>query len=236
MSYDFNIEDDLNIDESYKEVDPTPRPPLPGNYLFTVNNWGFAKKYGTEELQLWKDSNGDPKYPLFELKMVEIVDPMEFARKVGVFQSVATAPQERDGSRVSPSADLLRAFDANGSASNTGEVIAKVTEFLNGGLQFRARLDYIGYDKVFADSQIEAAGGKDNIDKKTLNKIYQSAKVRGYRKIQSQNAGRGGEKLPLHKWVGPSGEILSVKPELTIFYPASDTTVKLGPDKAVLAS
>lgn len=230
---DFGINDDLNVDENYETVDTTPKPPLPGNYLVKPLTWEFAKVYGTDELAKWKNADGVPTYPLFQLNMVEITDPFECVRRVGLFQNVPTAPQERDGKRVSKAADLLTSLRPDAHASGTNDVIRQVAEALDGQTEFRVRIDYAGYDSEFAKSQIARAGGKDNLDRKALNNIYKAAKIQGWKKIQQDNRSRNKGNLPLHKWAGPSGEVVTVKPIITIFYPANDPSVRLGPDKTV---
>lgn len=234
-NFDFNIEDDLNVGDSYPEMDLTPKPPLPGNYVFKAAKWDF-RRTPAGELVLWKNPGGDPTYPLIQLTTVEITDPFEYGRKATLFQDISTVPfQREEGRRASQAADLLRALKADATATNTGEVIRELTESLNGGMEFRARLDYTGYDKAFADAQIAAAGGKTALSKQQLNEIYNKAKIRGYKNILKANRDAGKEKLPLHKWVGPSGNVVECRPALTIFYPASEAeTVHLGPDKAVL--
>lgn len=232
---DFIIEDDLKVDENYKVADSGPRPPLPGTYAFTTSKWGFRKN-ADGELVLWKDSQGNPRYPVIGLTTLEIVDPFEFGRKVVVFQDVSTKPFEREGSMVSNAADLLRSFDAGVQAGNTSEVLAMLTDRLNDGQAvFKARLDYEAYDGEFAKAEIARAGGKAALSPKELNAVYDRAKIRGAGRIAKSNAANNRGDLPIHKWLGPSGNIVDAKPRITVFIPANDTSVTLGPDKKYLA-
>ncbi len=224
---DFQIEDDIAVDENYPEQDLTPAPPAPGSYTFKVGKWApRTNKDGSPVL--WKNAAGDPTYPLITIQSAEITDPQENARKFVPFQDISTVPFEREGKRVSKAADLLRSYDAGAQASNTGEILRALADKMNSGLEFRGRLDYTGYDATFANDQIAKAGGKSALDKKTLNEIYAKAKIRGARQIKKANTAAGKPNLPLHKWVGPSGNIIPVKAEIMTFYASTDESVKLG--------
>lgn len=227
---DFDIQDDMHVDpETYKDRKTGPIPPAPGNYVVKATNYGY-KKDKAGNIVKWRDTNGDPTYPVIRINTVEITDPFEFGRKVTVFQDVPSYPMKREDTLVSQTADLLRAIDATVATGNTGETLKALTERLDGGLEFKARLDYVGYDGKYAAKLIAEAGGKDALDKKALNKLYDQAKVKGYRNIQKDNAKRGKATLPAHMWAGPSGDVLEVSPTLTVFYPATETP-RLGPDQ-----
>ena len=238
-NFDFDIADDLQVSEDYQDVETGPRPPLPGNYGMSVTKWDFRKdKQG--EIVKWKNSNGDPTYPVFNVMSIAISDPTENSRQVpGIFTDVSTYPFSRNGEKVSPAADLLRAFDVTVGASNTGEVIRYVSERMNSGEQFRGRIDYHSYDGEYAKRAIEAGGGKDALGKDAVNAIYKTAKIKGYRKIEAANkaafaAGKQKTVLPITRWCGVDGtENLEARPMLTTFIP-SDEVTNLGPDKALL--
>jgi hypothetical protein len=229
---DFDIVDDLEVNEDYQELEVTFRPPTPGNYTFKPVSWEM-KKDKAGNLVRYKDAQGNPKYPVFNLKMVEIVDPIDNSRQVGVFQDVPTNVFEREGHRVSQAADFLKSINGEAVAANTGEVISQISEALNAGMPFRARLDYTGYDKNYAAQLLSEAGGAQSLTKKELNALYTKAKVRGYKNIRKQNTAAGQPTLPIYKWVGPSGDVIDVRPILTIFFSANDD-VTLGPDKSLL--
>jgi hypothetical protein len=229
---DFDIQDDLNLDPAaYPARDNTPRPPLPGNYIFKTAKWQYrSDKQGN--MVLWKDGDGNPKYPVISLTTVEITDPFEFGRKVVLFQDIATAPFQREGKVASKAADLLQSFDANAVAGNTGEVLRQLTDLLNGGMEFASRLDYSGYDKVYAAQMVSELPADATARQK--NEAYAKAKIQGYKKILSANAAAGRPELPAHKWVGPSGNVIDVQPVLTVFYASNDRPANLGPDKALI--
>lgn len=227
--FEFDIQDDLQVNEEYQAQSNTVRPPLPGNYSFRAEKWQFRTKKDGSPL-LFKDSNGNPKYPVISLTTVEITDPMDNARKVVVFQDVPTNPFNRDGKPVSQAADLLRSVDAGIEAQNTGEVIRKVADALNAKQEFRARLDYKAYDKDYAAQMIAQLGSGATAKEK--GEAYRKAEIKGYKKIRTANAQAGRPELGIYKWVGPSGNVVDVQPTLTIYFPSTDNTVKLGPDPA----
>lgn len=234
---DFDIQDDLQVNETeYPEQQSGFRPPLPGNYELSVpsEGWGMATQKNGDPV-LYKDRKGNPKYPVINLKQVEITQPFEYGRKVGVFQNISSVPFEREeGKMASQVADMLRSFDAGATAGNTGEVLKQLIPQLdNQQASFKARIDYEGYDKEFADAQFLAAGGKDNVTQKEKYAIYARASIKGYRKIQQSNIRNGKGNLPLWKWQGPSGNIIEVKPRITTFFPSTED-VQLGPDKKAL--
>ncbi len=228
--FDFDIQDDLQIDENFPQADNTPRPPLPGNYRLKITSHDFRRdKEGN--ITRWKNAAGDPTYPVFNLKMAEITDPFDYARKVGVFTDVPTYPNNRDGKVVSAAADLLVAIDSSVQASNTGQVISQLSERL-GNEEFVGRIDYVAYDKDAAADAVAALG--PNADKKAINKAYRAAELRGWTKIKARNAQRGNTNLPLYKFVAADGStILDCQPKITFFYPQGEV-VTLGPDKKAL--
>lgn len=231
MSTDFNdfeINDDLPVDENYRDADLTPPPPPPGNYSMKVNKFGI-KKDKAGNVVLWKDSSGNPTYPVLQLQSMEITDPIDNARRFVPFQDISTAPFDRDGQRASRLGDMLRSLNTEATARNTGEILRQVSDLLAAGMEFKGRLDYEAYDSAFANAQFEARGGKENLTKQEQNEIYTKAKIRGARNIRKANAQAGQPTLPPHKWVGPSGNVVVARPVVTAFYPQTEK-VKLGPD------
>lgn len=228
MEYTFDIDDDLQVGEDYESTSQ-PRPPLPGNYLFKPGKWDF-RKTKSGELVLYRDNQGNPKYPVIGLATVDIVDPIDNARTVAVFADIASNPFERNGQMSSGAADLMRSMNAEATARNTSEVLSQVTEGLAAGQEFRARLDYTAYDKAYADQLLAEI---DPNDRKAKNEAYRKAQIRGYKKIQQANVRAGKGELGIYKWVGPSGAVVDVRPALTVFYGAGDS-VNLGPDKSLL--
>jgi hypothetical protein len=231
---DFEIQDDMQLDSESPRVETGPKPPLPGNYLFKILKWQYrSNKDGTP--LLYKNASGVPTYPVIGLTTAEITDPIDNARKVVLFQDVSSVPFDRAGKQASRAGDLLVAIDAAVTAGNTGEILRELASRLNAGLEFKARLDYEAYDKDAAATAVAKLGA--NPTKQAVNKAYQTAKVRGFRNILKSNnlAQQGG--LPLHKWVGPSGNVVDVRPVLTVFYPSdiNPKEVVLGADKNAAA-
>lgn len=226
---DFDINDNLEVNDDYKGQSANAKPPLPGNYVFKVDKWQFAKNRKTGELVLYKDADGNPKYPVVQLTTAEITDPMEFGRKTVLFQDVSSYPFEREGKMVSRVADLLKSLNPSATATNTGDVLRQVSESLNAGTEFRAKLDYKAYDKAYAEALV--AQLPPNHTRKQKNECYRKAEIRGFKKIAAANAKAGQPQLGITKWVGPSGAVVDVSPELVVFFGASEN-VTLGPDKA----
>lgn len=231
MNFDFDIQDDLQVNENYQEVETGPRPPLPGNYSVRVTKWDFRKDKDGQLIR-YKNANNDPTYPVFNVMGVEIVDPTENARGVsGIFTDVATNPWTRNGEKVSAAADALRAYDADAVAGNTGEVIRLLSERMSGTDTVRVRIDFQGYDAAYVQRQFEITP-KDSLTKEEINKVYTDAKVRSYRKAQQMNKSFG-KTLPLNQWAGKDGkQVIELKPYISVWYPAGEN-VNLGPDKGV---
>ena len=229
--FDFDIQDDLQVsEEAYQDREFKGRPPLPGNYRVSFASKFDYRKNKAGEIVLWKNRNGDPTYPVVNLQMVEIMEPLEFGRKVAVFQDVPTAPFQREEKLVSEIGDLMRAIDANASISGTGAVLQRVQDAFNANEQILVRLDYKAYDKTAA---ADAVAKVDKNDRKAVNKAYRSAEVKGFKRIKQDNIKRGKPNLPITQWVGPSGNIVDVQPYISIYYPSNET-VTLGPDKAAV--
>lgn len=228
--FDFQIDDNLDVTGDYQgSGGGTPKPPLPGNYMFKPAKWQFRKtKDG--QLLLYKDKQGNPRYPVISLTTVEITDPMDAARTVVLFQDVSSNPFEREGKMVSRVADLLKAINQEAVAANTGEVLQQLSDALNAGGEFRARLDYKAYDKSFAQEQV--ANLPSGHTKEQKNECYRKAEIRGYKKIRAANAANGRPELGISRWLGPSGMVVDVQPELTVFFGGGDS-VTLGPNKDV---
>ncbi len=228
--FDFDINDDLAVGEDYTGQQPGNKPPLPGNYQFKPEKWNYKTGKDGKPV-LYKDRNGNPTYPVLSLVMAEISDPMEYGRRVALFQDVASNPFDRNGQVASQAADLLKALDPSATASNTGEVLAKVADALNAGQPFKARLDYSAYDKAAAAANVALLGS--NPTPKQKAEAYRKAEIRGWRNIKNSNVKAGKPELPITKWVGPSGTVVDVRPVLTVFYPGTED-VTLGPDKGVV--
>ena len=228
----FDIQDDISIGEDFTEPQLGPTPPKPGIYQFKAEKFQFRRDKDGNMVR-WNDSKGNPTYPVLGLTTVSITEPAEMARKVVLFQDVSSKPFDRDGAFVSNAADLLRSIDADVATNNTGETLAELVSRLNGVHSFRGRLDVEAYDKQHVENEFVRLGGRDSLTKDEVNKVYNSAKIRGGARILKDNATKGekGGKLPYYKWIGPSGEICEARPVITQFIP-STTDVALGVDKA----
>lgn len=225
----FDIQDDLQVDASYKEQQIGPAPPKPGTYLIQIDRWEMKRDKDGEPV-LYKNKQGNPTYPVLQIRQFTIVEPAEAARKVVGFFDVSSVPFERDGVPASQAADLLRAIDASIEARNTGEVLSELTARLTNA-RIMARVDVSAYDTAFVNAKFDSLGGRDTLTREDANKVYSEGRIRGGAKILQANAGKGQTKLPFYKWFGPSGTVVDARPELGQFF-ASTQSVEPGVDKA----
>lgn len=233
-----NLADDLEVgafgvEDPNTYQDPTAvAPPREGRYLLRITEFNQAKEFGSD-----KPLIVDGKWPVFEIREIEIVEPTEIARKVRLNQKVRTKPFSRAGangeSLVSEFADLLRAYDVSrawkgltgdGDGSlPTGLQLLK--EFMETGATLRGRGQWRAYDKTYADAAIAAAGGENNVSKEEMGRINGKASIRGMKKFPTTS--KGGY-IPEVK--GPSGDIIRAKFIIAQFFPSNDKKVKIGLD------
>lgn len=219
-------DDDVVVGEDYPEQEG-PRPMLPGRYRVTVEKWGWkTKKDGTQVIQT--DEHGN-MYPVLQIQSVKILEPVENQRTVYIYQDFATKPFKRGNQMVSRATDLLHALDPSIVAQGTRAVIAELQMLLAGPHEFGVRLDWSAYDNTYPDSAFEAAGGRDALSREEVNKVYNEARVRGYKRIQKDNVKRGGNSRLTHVWIGPSKLTFEARPEVTGFLAKDEEAT--GPDK-----
>lgn len=210
---------DVQIDPETYQDQTSPAPPEAGNYSFKIKKLGVRKtKEGEIVLR-------DGQWPVYVLEQVEIVEPQEFARTVSLFQDVATKPRDRNGVKVSQALDLVRACDQTRAIRGLQEVDEALAEFVDTGAIFRGYLDWNAYDGSFAKDELEKADLKDvkfaemnDEEKKVANDIYGKAKLKGMKKFPKLANGRAN-----HIWVGPSGDSVEARAEVTRFYPSLET-------------
>jgi hypothetical protein len=232
MSATFDIldniqcDDDVVVGDDYPEPEG-PRPALPGRYLVTVEKWGWkTKKDGTPVIQT--DENGN-MYPVLQIQAVKILEPTDSQRTVYIYQDFATKPFKRGNQMVSRATDLLHAIDPTVAVAGTKAVISELQVALNGVHSFGVRLDWSAYDSAYPDAEFEKAGGRDTMEKADINKVYNTARIRGWKRIQKDNVKRGGNPRPSHVWIGPSGMSFEARPEVTAFL-SKDEDIS-GPDR-----
>ncbi len=215
---DVEINDDLDVQidpETYQDQ-TSPAPPAAGNYRFRVKKITVRKdKEGNVVLR-------DGQWPVYTLEQVEIVEPAELTRTVSLFQDMSTKPFDRSGVKVSQVGDFLRAVDQTRAVRGLTAMDEAVSEAAETGAIFSGYLDWNAYDSEFAKGALEAAGLKDTkfadmdeAEKKLANEIYKKAKVKGMKKFPKLPNGN-----PNHVWVGPSGNSIEGRAEITRFYPS----------------
>lgn len=232
MSADFDpnsIADDLEIDAQYPEQKVGNSVPLPGNYRARATKVDYKRNRTTGDVVLWKQ-----KYPVISLPVLEVTEPAEYARKVGVFHEVPTMPFERDGKNASPAADVLLAIDPDFVGGN---VLGSVMDRLNAGMEFNVRLDYSAYDTQYVKGEMaqysrETLG--DTAYFKARDEVVKKGSIKGYKRIQQSNTKAGKTELGFKRWVGPTGNIVDVKPIVSAFYPGNQS-VTFGPDPALIS-
>lgn len=218
---DIRLTDDLDVGvnpETYVDQGPPPPPPA-GNYEFRVLKHSIRTDQEGNVILV------DGRFPIIVLDMLEIVQPIENARKIAAFLDIRTKPFERNGNPASTFADLIRAYDQTLAWQGLEEGKQALLEFFNSGATFRARLDWTGYDKDYADSEFAKLGlAKKDVPKETANAIYAGAKIKGMRNFPRYANGKFN---PV--WVNPkSGNLVEARVDIPTFY-ASGKDVQLGP-------
>jgi hypothetical protein len=228
MAFDFDMTEVEDIDsveladatDYPDQTDPAPLPP--GNYRFVVDDAARTKNQDGEFL----DDNG---YPQLQLSKLTIVEPEEEfkGRSIYPFQKYTTRPYQ-SGKRVGavPAVDLLRGFDDSLTFKGTNELLGLLKELASSGKAFTASTGWLAKDSEYIKEAIDAAGGFENLSEEERKELFDKAFFRGQRKFPKVN----GFFVP--EVVGPSGETLTAKVNLTRIYPSSKVVKKMGPFKA----
>jgi hypothetical protein len=220
-------EDDLNVTEDYQTPD-APKPVVPGRYIVQVAKWGYkTDKNGVPVIK----KDGTNEYPTLQIHSVKILEPVECQREVFIYQDIDTKPFLRGDRMVSKAADLLRAIDGTiVTSGGTKGLLTELIPLLNGGPVLPVRLDWGGYEKDYANNTFDAAGGKDQLSPAEVKSVYDASRIRGWRKIVASNVKRGGKNEKTSIWIGPSGQPVECRAEITAFIGANEK-YELGPDK-----
>lgn len=204
-------------------------PPREGNYVARITDIRPATEFQSEKPLL-----DDGKWPVLEIRAIEILEPQEVAgRTVRMNQKIRTKPFERDGAkgktRASGLLDLLRSFDATrpskgvfGDGDGTYPTqLQLLKEFVESGATFRGRGQWRAYDKDYADKLIDAGGGRDALSNQELGKINNKVSTRGMKKFPKTSNGNYVPEI-----VGEGGNILTAKFVIAEFY-SSDKKVSI---------
>lgn len=183
---DIEVGDDLDVsmdNETYQDQ-ANPAPPATGIYNLKALSLQ-PRRNKEQEIIL------DRGYPIFTIGMAEIVEGLGdgVTRKFGLFHDVKTRPFDRYGTLSSGIGDLTRAYGTRNwkglRADDPDSGISVLKEAFEQGFTFAVTLDWEGYDKEFvaaAREQLsipEDAEDRDDDQKKVLNAIYNTARVRG---------------------------------------------------------
>lgn len=226
FNFDLNdVEDfgDIKLEDASTYQDQTGAAPLePGNFRFRVVEASRRKD---------KDGNNidDGGYPQFQLTKLEIVEPEEMkGRFVYPFKSYSLKPVaggKRQGSV--PAVDLLRGFDDTLTYSSGKEVLTLLAEQIESGKTFVASTNWLAKDGAYIGEAIEAAGGDlSSMSEEERRELFAKAIFRGQKAFPKAPNGQY-----LSEVVGPSGDTLEARVDLTRVYPASKEVKKLGPFK-----
>lgn len=221
-SLDFTFEDDLNIGvdpETYPDqANPAPIPA--GNYQLRIVKFG-PQRTKSGEVVIYNNADGKPAYPCYVIGMGEVQEPRERSgQKIGLFQTVSTKPQNRNGVPISNMGDLLRALDQTVSAQGTKAMIEAVEELIPNG-NISVRLDWEANDFGWAKSRMEELfGGRryaelTQNEKTVANQIYKESKCVGMKNFPVLPNGKHN-----HIWTSPGGNVIEARAKITRYYPS----------------
>jgi hypothetical protein len=212
--------------EKYPDVPAIPPPPVSGNYVLKANFYGLKQKEGV----LIKYNN----HPVFELRTVEIVEPLESARKVRLWQDVKTEEFQRNGEWASQLHDLQRALDQTKKFTEVNQGLKLVGELLAADTTFKAKLDWTAYDKAYVEQEFVRLTGMakpprelldaSGVSREVVNAIYKKAKLTSMWMFPKKADGTFN-----NIWTGVDGtQMIEARPTITRYY-ASLEPVRLGP-------
>jgi hypothetical protein len=220
--FDISLDDIEKLNDDVTDVQVTddyvdqsnPPPPLAGNYRLRVLDGDLKKDRDTGEL-----IEQDGKYPIFEMRTVEIVEPAALTRKVALYQDVRSKPFDRQGySGASNFNDFLRSLDQTVRFVGVKAGVTALRELLGKDTSFLVQLDWEATDLDLVKSRREA-GETDN------DALYKDARLRGMKNFPKiEKTGK-----PNHVWTNPaSGNRVEARATIKRYYPSLDTKVKLG--------
>lgn len=217
--------DELNINndgvmEVEEESYPTSQmaPPPEGSYTLRL-----------VDVDIDKDQAGQPKYsktddgkqyPILLVKQVEIVEGQYAGRKIYPFQRVYSKPFLRDTATGKQAAsglgDMIRAFGkftykgiARQAEPGVPCALELVKQFHETGTTFTGRLRWTAYDKAKAE-EVRGNGGD-------FKAIQAAAVIKGMKNFPLMS---NGGHVP--EVVGPSGDVLTARVEISTFVPSKD--------------
>jgi hypothetical protein len=211
-----NIADDLEVGgntEGYVDQLP-PAPPPEDNYVLRIDGLKQDEKDGNPVL-------ADGRYPVLLANRYVIVEPTDLEnRSAASFVRIATKPFERvPGKKVSPIADITRAFDVSRTWTSLTDGLAILKEMVETGRTLRARIVWEAFDTEYYNQQLDALGGKASASKEQIREVSNKSTVRGMRKFTPD--GNGGY-LPIV--VNPhSGNTLNARTRITQYFPSNQT-------------
>lgn len=230
-SLDFTFEDDLNIgvdpDNYPDQANPAPVPT--GNYSLRITKFG-PQRNKSGDVVVYNNAAGKPAYPVYVIEQVEVMEPSELrGRKIGLYQTVSTKPQNRNGVPVTQMGDLLRALDQTVSAQGTRATIEAVEELIPTGT-INVRLDWEANDFGFAKSKMEDLfGGRKYAElfvaeKSSANAVYKESKCVGMKNFPVMANGKHN-----HVWTSPGGNTIEARAKVVRYYPSLSTvTPRIG--------
>jgi hypothetical protein len=225
-----SCDDDLCLDGNYQEqVAPTLT--APGKYNVQVDKWTWKKD--KNNLDVIRVDDEGRQYGVIQLISVKIIEPVECAKTVYLFQDIDMKPFKRNGGLVSRAGDLLRAIDSTVTVRGSKEAARELADRLNSGATFRCRMDWNAYDGAYPKDVFERAGGKAALTKEDIQGVYTTSRVNGFRNIIKDNLKRGGDGKPTSTWIGPGGQPIEARVNIAAFIGQAEN-VQLGPEKEFL--
>lgn len=244
--------DDMDVSLNPDEyVDPAPPLPLlAGTYAVRITDSGLkrVRENGvpTDEIVLIKNEQGEPTFPVIEVKKITIADAGEgnenmVGRSAYPFQEFSTKPTtRRDFNRGGESFDfnhlsaIIRGHDATLGYKGLDEGLNLYKSLVSDGAKFFVRTDWVAEDRkwireqvALIDQQEKAGELTAEAAKKARNEVrYKTGKQEGMTKFIV----REGENVYLNPvWVGPSGDEIEARVQIVEFVSTANKRIKLGP-------
>lgn len=188
-----DVQDDLSValdPQTYQDAQP-PMPLFRGLYGYRIKDMDLMKdKDGKLILQ-----NG---YPTLVIKQVEVVEGVERARTVYMYQRVSIKPRARQNfetgqtTQVSDLADLVRSGDASAAFSGWKEALSVLQSLVAQNNIFYGKFDWEAADREAIKEAVEsirASAEDENAPevKKAVNQAYKTFTRRGQSKFKAPN-------------------------------------------------
>ena len=198
---DIPVADDLSVavdPETYKDVQP-PMPITRGAYGVRIDpDTCNLVRYGENHDKAGELVLQDGLYPLLQVGMLEVVEGVETARKLPLFQTIRIKPRLRkdfnggEDQQVSDLGELIRSGDATAKFSGWKEGLAILQSLIAQGTVFYFKLDWEAVDQKAIREEVEelktsSEDPRDAETRKAINQVYKTYTRRGQSKFKAAN-------------------------------------------------